>query len=330
MKEQKMKYKILLTSLLTLSAFSTTTFASSQAIKDLAVQKTPANSYASYAKTKYPIVLAHGLFGFGSVFGVDYFYQIAPDLARNGANIWETRVSTMNSSELRGEQTLSQVQEILAITGQSKVNLIGHSHGGQSVRYVAGVAPNLVASVTTIGSGNKGAKLADILEGVLVGSVLERPARAIFDTLVSPVISFASGLDPNVFPYDAKAALQALGTKKSLEFNQVFPNGVPSTSCGEGAYQVNGTYYYSFMGNSPFNSILDPSDYGMLASSLLAGEGDGVAGRCSSRFGKVIRDTYQWNHLDEVNQLLGIRGIFSADPVQVYREHANRLKLQGL
>ena len=28
-----------------------------------------------------------------------------------------------------------QVDEVLAITGAAKVNLLGHSHGGQSVRY---------------------------------------------------------------------------------------------------------------------------------------------------------------------------------------------------
>ena len=293
-------------------------------------QNITAKPNSNYAKTQYPIVFAHGLFGFGSVVGIDYFYQILPDLARNGANVWQTRVSTMHSSEMRGEQALMQVEEILAITGKDKVNLIGHSHGGQTVRYVAGVMPNHIASVTTIASGNKGAKIADVLEGVLIGGILEAPARAIFDSLVSPVITYASGLDSKVFPYDAKGALQALGTKKSLEFNQRFPNGVPTTSCGEGASQVKGTYYYSFMGNSPFNTFLDPMDYGMLASGLIAGDGDGIAGRCSSRFGKVIRDTHKWNHMDEVNHLLGLRGIFSANPIQVYREHANRLKNQGL
>lgn len=237
-----MKYSVLFTGLLSVSALCNSTYAS-QSIKDLAIQQTVENRNAQYAKTQYPIVLAHGLFGFGSIVGVDYFYQIAPDLARNGANTWETRVSPMHSSEIRGEQTLSQVEEILAITGKAKVNLIGHSHGGQSVRYVAGVVPNKVSSVTTIGSGNKGAKIADTLEGVLIGGILEKPARAVFDLLVSPVITFASGLDPQVFPFDAKAGLQALGTKSSLEFNQRFPNGVPTSSCGEGAYQVNGTYY---------------------------------------------------------------------------------------
>lgn len=267
-----MRYGILTASLIAISTMTTV-----QA-SNLAQQENASFVYSNYAKTQYPIVLAHGLFGFGSTVGIDYFYQIAPDLARNGANIWTTRVSTMNSSEIRGEQMLSQVPEILALTGKSKVNLIGHSHGGQSVRYVAGIIPNQVASVTTIGSGNKGAKLADILEGVLVGGILEKPARAVFDNLVAPVITYASGLNADVFPYDAKAALQALGTKKSLEFNQRFPNGVPNSDCGEGQYQVNNTYYYSFMGNSAFNTALDPSDYGMLASSVLAGDGDGVAG----------------------------------------------------
>lgn len=324
------KYGLLFASIIAATC-SLNSNASTADIKDLSVNvKASTSPFNTYSKTQYPIVFAHGLFGFGSAVGIDYFYGILPDLARNGADTWATRVSTMNSSEIRGEQTLQQVEEILAITGKAKVNLIGHSHGGQSVRYVAGIIPDKVASVTTIGSGNKGATLADMLEGVLIGGILEAPARAIFDNLVAPVITFASGLDPQVFPYDAKAALQALGTTKSLEFNQKFPNGVPTTSCGEGTTQVNGTYYYSFMGNSGFNTMLDPTDYGMIASSLVAGDGDGVAGRCSSRFGKVIRDTHKWNHLDEVNQVLGIRGLFSADPVQVYREHANRLKLQGL
>ena len=327
-----MKYGLLLAGILTTTtAIQTHASTEVKNVKDYAINVKSSSPFTTqYAKTKYPIVFAHGLFGFGSIVGIDYFYGILPDLARNGANVWATQVSTMNTSEVRGEQMLQQVEEILALTGKDKVNLIGHSHGGQSVRYVAGIIPNQVSSVTTIASGSRGAKLADVLEGVLIGSVLEAPARAIFNTLVAPVITYASGLDQKLFPADSVGAMQALGTKKSLEFNQKFPNGVPTTSCGEGAANVNGTAYYSFMGNSPFNTILDPSDYGMLASSIIAGDGDGVAGRCSSRFGKVIRDTYQWNHLDEVNQVLGIRGLFSSDPVQVYREHANRLKLQGL
>ena len=327
------KYGLLCAGLIA-AATSVGSTANAQEVKDLAIhQPTPNFVLGSSAKTQYPIVFAHGLFGFGSIAGINYFYNILPDLARNGADVWAAQMSTLNSSEIRGEQMLQQVEEILAITGKTKVNLIGHSHGGQSVRYVAGIIPNNVASVTTIGSGNRGAKLADLLEGVLIGGILEAPARAIFDTLVGPVITFASGVNPKLFPMDAKAGMQALGTKKSLEFNQRFPNGVPTTSCGEGAPKVGNTYFYSFNGNSPFNTLRDPSDLSMPATALIAndaGGSDGIAGRCSSRFGKVLRDTYAWNHLDEVNQLFGIRGLFSSDPVQVYREHAQLLKKQGL
>ncbi len=78
---------------------------------------------------------------------MDYWYQITPDLARNGANVWATRVSPFNSTEIRGEQPAQQVQDIIAITGKPKVNLIGHSHGGPTVRYVVGIMPNLHQSL---------------------------------------------------------------------------------------------------------------------------------------------------------------------------------------
>ena len=57
---------------------------------------------------------------------------------------------------------------------------------------------------------------------------------------------------------------------------------------------------------------------------------DGLVGRCSSHFGKVLRDDYPWNHGDAINQLFGVRGLFTPDPVDVYREHANRLKNAGV
>ncbi|VEB43459.1 Lactonizing lipase precursor [Chromobacterium violaceum] len=64
-------------------------------------------------------------------------------------------VSATGSNETRGEQLLQQVRRILAITGAQKVNLIGHSQGAPTARYVAGVRPDLVASVTTVGGVNK-------------------------------------------------------------------------------------------------------------------------------------------------------------------------------
>src|SRR5690554_7542145 len=86
---------------------------------------------SSYTKTKYPIVLAHGMAGFDNIGPLDYWYQIPSDLEKDGARVFVTQVSSFQSSEFRGEQLLQQVEEILAITGAAKVNLIGHSHGNQ-------------------------------------------------------------------------------------------------------------------------------------------------------------------------------------------------------
>ena len=55
-----------------------------------------------------------------------------------------------------------------------------------------------------------------------------------------------------------------------------------------------------------------------------------MVARCSTHFGKVIRDNYALNHTDLANMMFGLRGLLSPDPVDMYRQHANRLKLQGL
>lgn len=85
-------------------------------------------SASGYTQTKYPIVLAHGLLGFKNLLGVvEYFYGIPEGLSSGGAKVYVTQVTAVESSEARGEQLLAQVQEILAVTGAKKVNLIGHS-----------------------------------------------------------------------------------------------------------------------------------------------------------------------------------------------------------
>ena len=61
-----------------------------------------------------------------------------------------------------------------------------------------------------------------------------------------------------------------------------------------------------------------------------SGQNDGVVSKCSALYGKVLSTSYKWNHLDEINQLLGVRGAYAEDPVAVIRTHANRLKLAGV
>ncbi|HRQ64865.1 MAG TPA: hypothetical protein PKZ76_08380 [Xanthomonadaceae bacterium] len=95
---------------------------------------------------------------------------------------------------------------------------------------------------------------------------------------------------------------------------------------------MNGVRYYSIGGTRVLTNVLDPSDYLLLATSLFFGNqpNDGLVGRCSSHLGVVLRSDYPWNHLDQVNQVLALRGLFTPSPTSVYRAHANRLKNAGL
>src|SRR5262245_8337312 len=68
----------------------------------------------TYTKTKYPIVLEHGLAGFDELFGVySYWYGIVGALQDGGATVFETTVSQFNSTEARGEQLIDQVETIV-------------------------------------------------------------------------------------------------------------------------------------------------------------------------------------------------------------------------
>src|SRR2546429_2157498 len=135
------------------------------AVTGIVAFTSPKTGCGTYTKTQYPIVLAHGAAGFDSLLGVvDYWNGIPESLALDGAWVFVTEVSSFNTSEVRGEQLITQLEQIRAITGKPKVNLIGHSQGGFDVRYVAAVRPDLVASVTTIGTPHRGAQIADYLD----------------------------------------------------------------------------------------------------------------------------------------------------------------------
>ncbi|MCC6639686.1 MAG: triacylglycerol lipase [Deltaproteobacteria bacterium] len=299
----------------------------------LLVTAAPAGAFClwncSYTKTKYPIVLAHGMSGFDSLFGViDYWYGIEGALEDGGANVFVTEVSQFNTTQQRGEQLLAQVQQILAITGKSKVNLIGHSHGGLDVRYVAAVRPDLVASVTSIGSPHKGAALADFLRANVSNGSFTESVLAFFANSLGTVLGLLTG---STNPQDAVAALESLTSAGLASFNATYPQGVPTSACGAGASSVGGVRYYSWSGTGLLTNLFDVSDAPLALTALVYPESnDGLVGRCSSHLGQVIRDNYFMNHLDEVNQVVGLVSIFESNPTTIFRAHANRLKNAGL
>lgn len=299
----------------------------------LAARPQPASAFCifncTYTKTKYPIVLEHGLGGFDELFGVyEYWFGIPDALRDGGAQVFVTEVSQLNSTEARGEQLIDQIEQIVAITGKAKVNLIGHSHGGLDVRYVAAVRPDLVASVTSVGSPHKGAELADVLRANVQDGSFTASVIAYFANSLGTVLGLLTG---NTNPSNAIAALDSLTTAGLAQFNANYPQAVPTSGCGNGAASVNGIRYYSWSGTGILTNALDVSDAALALTSLFYSESnDGLVGRCSSHLGTVIRDNYFQNHLDEVNQILGLVSIFESHPTTLFRTHANRLKNAGL
>ncbi|MBK7004103.1 MAG: triacylglycerol lipase [Burkholderiales bacterium] len=297
----------------------------------VALSLTPlAASAGTYTQTKYPIVLVHGLFGFDNIGPVEYFYGIPSSLRADGAKVYTVQVSAANSTEVRGEQLLSQVKKILAATGASKVNLMGHSHGGPTIRYVASVRSDLVASATSIAGVNKGSAVADILLKVAPPGSLSNSVVATVANGLATVINFLSG--GSGLSQNSLAAAQSLSTAGAAKFNLAHPQGIPTTACGEGAYNVNGVSYFSWSGAKPYTNVFDILDPALALTGLAFGgaKNDGLVASCSSHLGKVIRDDFAMNHLDEVNQTIGIVNLFETNPVTVFRQHANRLKNMGL
>lgn len=299
--------------------------------------------------TQYPVVLAHGLGGFNTLFGVlDYFNGIPQALMQGGSEVYVTKTSAIHDAEYRGEQLLQQVQIITAITGKEKVNLIGHSLGGIDIRYVAEVAPDQVASVTAVASPEQGSKMADWLLNLITESSAKSGypegeynllGRALisYHQLLGKFLDLGSGISiKQLQQQDSVKAVTGLTTTYMTEYyNDKYPAAVPNEYCGQPPkeFVVNGIPYYSFSGVGTFTNILDFSDYALALTALTFDKNDpndGLVSACSSRLGYVIRDNYKMNHLDSTNQFLGLVAWGEVDPISVYRSQVNRLKNQGL
>ena len=287
----------------------------------------------SYAQTRYPIVLAHGMAGFSQIGPIDYWYGIPQDLTSNGAKVFVTQVASFQSSEVRGEQLLAQVNTILAMTGAAKVNLIGHSHGSQSIRYVAAAIPAHIASATAVGGPNTGSAVADVISGITTLPVVGKLTATVLSSIINAFFSFVDITSGKAYEQDALAGMNSLTTAGAAAFTATYPEAMPAASnpCGQGAAVANGVHYYSWGGTGHFTNLLDITDPVLALSGLAFGSAgnDGLVGQCSSHLGVVIRDNYNMNHLDEVNQLLGLVSIFETSPVTLFRNQANRLKVAG-
>ncbi|MEM9074276.1 MAG: alpha/beta fold hydrolase [Myxococcota bacterium] len=261
----------------------------------------------------YPIVLAHGFFGFEEFAGLDfatYFFEVREHL--EDELVFTPAVDPFNDSTDRGRELVVAIEAILGETGHDKVNLIGHSQGGLDARFVASTRPDLVASVTTIATPHRGTPLLDVLLGIVEDDRLATLVDDLVRLIGAPLYD-AAGEETSLFD-----ALRQLSREGATAFNERYPDD-PSIP------------YYSITGRSDrrfavracrpdgdledfmerWDGFLDPVDPLLAISEAIV---DGGLGQPFPNDGLVRIEDARWgrflgcipaDHLDQVGHLLG-------------------------
>lgn len=324
-----------------------------------------------YTFTKYPVVLVHGLYGFDKVLGVDYWYRVIEAIELGGGEAYTIPVPKLNSTEVRGEHLRTELLALKATLEGTDINnpdcgtvdrtvnpvkfhLMGHSHGGPTVRYIMDTNPELLASVTTIGGLNaygiqdspNTEKFNKALTSFAYGPLLQGMLNGLAE-----LIEFVGGNKENHTSY-AVASFESLSKEGIAEFNTTHNTGLPpnygdgyadhanNNFCDPGnpahpsnhgvasaTLGGNEVYFFSWSGTGTGTNVLDPTDIliNYVADSV-GSPSDGMVEQCASHFGTVLRSDYTLNHLDEINWVMGLRKATATNPLVIYRQTTNRLK----
>jgi triacylglycerol lipase len=264
----------------------------------------------------YPILLAHGFFGFEHLAGLEfvpYWYGVPEHLEALGHTVCVGEVDPFNDSTDRGEQLLEQAIACAAATGHAKVDILGHSQGGLDARVVAHLAPELVASVTTVATPHYGTPIADIA----IGLTPNPAAAALVDWLVQTLgAPLWDELGNQTSLYEAMAQMSQPGI---AEFNATYVDapGVLYTSVTgrtglhDGGDACDPTSPPPPLLIGAFEGTLDTTDTLFLIPEAILSEGifsqepnDALVRVTDARWGEFL-GCVPADHLDEVGQLLG-------------------------
>ena len=115
-------------------------------------------------KTKYPIVLVHGL-AMKDTFFMKSFGRIDRILRIPGHTVYKSDVDAVGSVETNAAQLKNEIETILTETGAEKVNIIAHSKGGLDAKYMIerlGMGEK-AASLTTLCTPHQGSPVASFV-----------------------------------------------------------------------------------------------------------------------------------------------------------------------
>lgn len=285
----------------------------------------------------YPIVLAHGFFGFEDFAGAgfaDYYWDVREDLFEHGElDVYTPAVDPFNDSTTRGMQLLAAVEAVIDETGAQKVNLIGHSQGGLDARVVAHLRPDIVASVTTVSTPHHGSPIADY--------ALLIPGGAVVDVLVQLFGGPLWGAIDN--STSLVASMEQFSTDGIAEFNETYtdaPGVAYASIAGRSDNELAPSECASedtppFLAN--WAGVADPIDPLFAAAEAIV---DGGILSSIPNDGLVRVDDAKWgtflgcipaDHIDEIGHLFGdgSGGDNPFDHLVFYRNVVGYLRARG-
>ena len=115
-------------------------------------------------RTRYPILLVHGVF-FRDFEHLNYWGRIPAELEKNGATIYYGEHNSAAAVSDSAKELEARIKKIVEETGCGKVNIIAHSKGGLDCRAAIAEtsAGQYIASLTTINTPHRGCEFADYL-----------------------------------------------------------------------------------------------------------------------------------------------------------------------
>lgn len=149
-------------------------------------------------RTRYPIVLVHGIF-FRDWQLVNYWGRIPAGLIKNGAEIYYGNQQSAKSVADSAAELKETVLNVIAETGAEKVNIIAHSKGGLDSRYAISRLglDKYVATLTTVNTPHEGCDMVDYLLKKLpdgVKSFIEKRYNSAFSKLGDASPDFMAGV----------------------------------------------------------------------------------------------------------------------------------------
>ncbi|QKD54498.2 Alpha/Beta hydrolase protein [Fusarium oxysporum Fo47] len=266
---------------------------------------------------KYPIVLAHGLFGFAELRlspyfpAVEYWHGIRDALTAQGATVLTPTVPPSSSIADRAT-ALRSALEALAPMPQA-VTIVAHSMGGLDTRYMLShlaPLPVRVAAVVTVATPHRGSAFADYL----------------LDEEVSPLHHYL----PQLYQTFEKAGLGTAAfsqlTRRYMaeEFNPSTPDQ-PDVR------------YFSYGAAVERPALLSPFRHPHAVMTQAEGPNDGLVSVESSHWGTYKGTLLGVSHLDLINwsnrvgwtvrEWMGIKRNFNA--IAFYLDIADMLAKEG-